>query len=297
MRRLSATRGRLSGLGAFALLVFASTLSAGEEQFDVDVGKSLTLAVSAVSERFPDVAADDLALDGGITLGCLPFQPVAGRHALDVEFRPCFAQLDFILLSSPTRLYYMDHDRSCKLADQPEGIGVGLWPGSNLNAGLKRKGGEVRVVDCTEVFGETVPNPDNNLAENAFAVDVNEALQIAFNAAIEKYPDISADDLEFEGVINMWCEPDSYGKAQQVGDLKFAPCLADVRFRSPSSIIEYRYVDVDGTCNISRGPESIKVRIGGGEIDPECARGSYSPTEELVVECTEEFDNADRWTE
>lgn len=281
-----------------ALIPVPPVPSASEAPFNVDVQRVVALAVAAVEQRYPEISADELVVESSIDFHCWSNRPDERSPALDSEFQPCFAKVELALASAKEELSYVDRDGICRVAEDSRVFIIGLQPGSSINAGLKgRSDTDGRAVDCAVVFGKDIPAPTSeSLVDSAYAFEVKKIVEIAFKTAIEKYPDISPDDLELgRPMIEVSCRPDFSEGRISARNAKFAPCTAEVVFSSPSSIIEMKYVDADGSCNIWRGPEDIRVRIGGGQIDPDCARGSFGVTEQLVVECTEEFDDAERW--
>lgn len=281
------------------VILMAPLTLAGEAPLDVDTDKVLALAAAAVSERFPDISADDLAVDGSLDFQCWLTRPNETVLALEGEFRPCMAVADFAVASGKGSPRYVDRDGRCELAPILQGLQVGLFPGDSASVGVMQKSDSGnRVIDCYAGTGsQSSDAPAQPLAGDAFVIETGDIVEMAYAAAIGKYPDISPDDLELGSpMVRLSCRPDYSEGKPAAADVKFAPCAASVVFRSPSSIIEYRYVDADGRCHVMRGPENIKVQIGGGEIDADCARGSFGVEEERVVECTDEFDDAERWT-
>ncbi len=98
-------------------LVFApSVLATNESPFHVDVDKVLSLAIAAINERYPELSADDLALESSIDFHCWSTRPIEEILAQDEEFGPCFAKLDFALNSTRPRLAFADQEGSCKIA-------------------------------------------------------------------------------------------------------------------------------------------------------------------------------------
>ena len=282
------------------LFLMAPLTLAGDTPLDVDADSVLALAVAAVSERFPEISADDLAVDGSLDFQCWLTRPNGTVLALDGEFRPCIAALDLGVASGKRGLRYVDRGGGCELAPALQSLHVGLFPGDGASVGVMQKSDlGNRVIDCYAGTGnQSSGSPAQQLADDAYVIETGDIVEMAFAAAIGKYPDISPDDLELGlPMVRLSCRP-SYSEGKPAAaDVKFAPCAASVVFRSPSSIIEYKYVDADGKCHVMRGPENIKVQIGGGEIEPDCARGSFGVEEELVVECTEEFNDAERWAD
>ncbi len=282
------------------LILVTPLTSAGETPLDVDAHKVLSLAVAAVSERFPEISADDLAVDGSLDFQCWLTRPNETVLALDGEFRPCIAALDLGVASGKRGLRYVDRDGSCELASALQGLHVGLFPGDGASVGVMQKSDSGnRVIDCYAGTGNqsSVP-PAQRLADDAYVIETRDIVEMALAAAIRKYPDISPDDLELGmPMVRLSCRPNYSEGKPGAADVKFSPCATSVVFRSPSSIIEYKYVDAGGKCHVMRGPEDIKVQIGGGEIDPDCARGSFGVEQEIIVECTEEFDDAERWAD
>ena len=283
---------------ALVLILAAPLTFAGETPLDVDAHKVLALAVAAVSERFPEISADDLAVDGSLDFQCWLTRPNETVLALEGAFRPCIAVVDFAVASGTRGRRYLDQDGSCELAPVLQGLHVGLLPGDSASVGVMQKSDSGnRVIDCYAGTGSQSSDASAQpLADDAYVIETGEIVELAFSAAIGKYSDISPDDLELGlPMVRLSCHPNYSEDKPAAADVKFAPCAATVVFRSPSSSIEYKYVDADGKCHVMRGPENIKVQIGGGEIDPDCARGSFGVEEELVVECTEEFDDAESW--
>jgi hypothetical protein len=282
------------------ILILAAPLTlANETPLKVDANKVLTFAVATVNEQFPEISAGDLAVEGSLDFQCWLTQPNETVLALDGEFRPCIATLDFVLTTEKPGLKYVDRDGNCEIDPILQGLHVGFFPGDSISVGVKHRSGSGNdVVDCITTSGnQSSDAPPQPLANDAYEIETREIVEVAFAAAIKKYPDISPDDLELGmPMVQLSCHPTFSVEQPIATDVDFAPCAASVMFSSPSSIVEYRYVDADGKCNVMRGPENIKVQIGGGEIDHDCARGSFGVTEELVVECTEEFDDAERWT-
>ena len=60
---------------ALALILAAPLTLAGETPLDVDAHKVLALAAAAVSERFPEISADDLTVDGNLEFQCWLTRP------------------------------------------------------------------------------------------------------------------------------------------------------------------------------------------------------------------------------
>lgn len=284
---------------ALTLILAAPLALASETPLKVDTHKVLTLAVAAVNEQFPELSAAELAVEGSLDFQCWLTQPNERVKALDGEFGPCFAKVNFVLTSRKPNQRYVDREGNCEIDPVLQGLHVGLFPGSAASVGVTQRTDAANdVVDCyAEPGNQSSDAPPQPLADDAYEIETGKMVEAAFAETIKKYADISPDDLEL-GVpmVQLSCQPKFSAELPTVNDVEFAPCVASVTFSSTSSIIEYRYVDADGKCNIMRGPENIKVQIGGDRIDPECARGSFGVTEEFVVECTEEFDDAERWT-
>lgn len=131
--------------------------------------------------------------------------------------------------------------------------------------------------------------------ETPLDVDAHKVLALAVAAVSERFPEISADELAVDGSLDFQCWLTRPNETVLALEGEFRPCIATANFVVAPGTRGRRYVDADGKCHVMRGPENIKVRIGGGEIDPDCARGSFGAEEDLVVECTEEFDDAESW--
>lgn len=278
------------------LFLLPSALSADEIPFSINADKFLKEVIAAVSERYPDVSPNELELQQDVYVHCWSNRPNEQIFALDEEFMPCFVGVNFDLTSTSVKSKYIDKEGNCKISD-PKRLNVQIHQGRiRLSMGLE-SGTKNRVVECTEEFiSQAVPPLEQPFDDKTYVVDAKKILNIAYATVIEDYSDISPDDLELNGPVRLSCKPTNAGARISAVDVKFAPCTAFVNFNAPSSIIEYKYIDANGNCNIMRGPETLKVQIGASGSTPTCGRGGFSVTEERVVECTDAFNDAEKWT-
>lgn len=284
---------KLSALLLSAILT-SPVFAADAAPFEIDSEKMLTLFLLAVAEQLPEIAPEDLVPDHGIWVHCFSTRPTTGADqltlAIDEEFRPCTAGVNFKLSPGPHASRYRDREGNCKVHRGIEAVSAGLTPEGHIKVGSRVPAGlPEAALPCAP--NAAAPPEVSPVGEDGFgySVDTRKILEIALTAVTQEYPDIHADELFLgSSMIGLSCEPPNSEIGVQGPFQKPGPCAARLTFGIPSQTTESRYVDADGQCTIMTGIRNVKVMIAeDGSMS--FSRSGFYGVDENVVECTEEF--------
>jgi len=275
-----------------ALVLVSPAYSLESPPYIVDAGKILAVAIVAVNGRYPGISPDDLELEHNIYVHCGSTRPNEQIFALDEEFMPCIAGVNFDLASANAKSQYIDQNGNCTIATDPNRVNVQVHM-DRIHVGMDRGSGTTdRVVECTEEFiTQALASPEMPFDDKPYIVDAKKILEIAFAAVIEKYPDVSPHDLDLDVLVRLTCKSTQVGERISALDVKFAPCTAKVKFAVKSVTIEYKYIDEDGRCMIGEASDFVRVQVNADSSTHVSSRNRFTGGTELEVECTEEFNN------
>lgn len=284
---------RFSAVLISAILV-SPVFAANATPFDIDSEKMLDLFLVAVAEQLPDIQPEDLMLDHGIWVHCWSTRPTTGPDqltlAINDEFKPCTAGINFKLSPGSHASRYRDREGNCKVHGGIEVVSADLTTEGNIKVGSRVPLGSPEAeLPCAS---NAVPPPElSPIDQDAlrFSVDTKKILEVALTAVTQEYPDIRRDELFLgSSMIRFSCRP----PRREVGVFKLherlAPCVAKLTFGIPSQSTESRYVDADDRCTIMTGIRNVRVMMAeDGSLS--FSRSGFYGIDERVVECTKEF--------
>jgi hypothetical protein len=275
-------------------ILASPVFAANAAPFDIDSEKMLDLFLVAVAEQLPDIQPEDLLLDHGIWVHCWSTRPSTGPDqwtlAINDEFRPCTAGINFKLSPGSHASRYRDREGNRKVHSGIEIVSVDLTAEGNIKVGSRVPIG----LPDAELPCEpnAAPPPDvSPIDQDAlrFFVDPTKILEVALKAVTREFPDIQKDELFLgSSMISLSCKPPRVENGVDGPQKKIAPCVAKLTFGIPSQTTESRYVDADGQCTVMPGIKNVRVMIvddGGLSF----SRSGFYGMEERVVECREEF--------
>jgi len=125
--------------------------------------------------------------------------------------------------------------------------------------------------------------------EGPFFVDEEQVMHTAISAILEAQQDIPIDDLIVERGIDIRCHRSSWLEVVAESNPDPLACSLALKFRVKSTSVEFKYVDKEGKCWVSRQSDVFMVHVppdGNIETPPQ----SHVSSGKGQVDCTEEFD-------
>ena len=289
---------RLTSVASLAVLLAASpAYCADNSPFSIEASELVPYAFSVFDARFADVSPGALEPTSTIFFNCHTRTKMAGPSALRAAQFYCTATVNFDVSNTGPESVRVDSNDNC-LVFKPASVAmVRMHDDDRARVRLLHDSEtEGLVVDCDDQVIAVIAaeNEDIRGQEERFSVDARRILEMAFEAAIENYPDIPPQQIVYgDGGPNMsvTCEsaPGMGGRNPLVREV--GPCSASVMLADDSVSVEYRYVE-GSSCMIGKSTDWISVRIdetGDAQVDyHENSGGGHA----WGVECDEAFYNS-----